>query len=143
VNGPGRIRCAVRRAAIAAGGRVFSTTHALLWAYPRRRRPVENSQRRAVRAALAEFCELVAVERRGRSFVCLWRAVGPVEEGQAAAADDGPIVVVASELNAESRKQIHCEVSMSYRGYEQPQRALGSTWETFSCQITPNHGEES
>jgi hypothetical protein len=82
MNGPGRIRTRVRRAFIAAGDRELTTSEILAWVYPRGG-ILHNQQRRRVREAAGEFAERVRLERRGRSFVILWRAVGPVERARA------------------------------------------------------------
>jgi hypothetical protein len=78
VNGPGRIRVRVRRALIAAGEREITTSDALAYVYPRGGK-LHIQQRRRVRAALDEICERVRLERRGRSFVLVWRPCGPVK----------------------------------------------------------------
>jgi hypothetical protein len=78
VNGPGRLRRQVRRALVAAGGREVTTSELVRWCY----RPgviVHNHQRRLIRAAASEVCERVRLDRRGRSFVIVWRPLQPIE----------------------------------------------------------------
>src|SRR5215216_5312462 len=81
VNGPGKVQVRVRRALMAAAGAEVSTSQVLAWVYPRRQK-IHNQQRRRVREVLEGLCERVRLERRGRSFVCVWRALGPVGRAQ-------------------------------------------------------------
>jgi hypothetical protein len=73
VNGSRTMR-QVGRAFVASGGRELSTSELIAWVYPRRPK-IGNEQRRRIRRAAYAFAELVRIERRGRSFVCVWRPV--------------------------------------------------------------------
>jgi hypothetical protein len=81
VNGAGKVRTRVHRALIAAAGCEISTSDVLAWVYPREER-LHNQQRRAIRKVLEGLCERVRLERRGRSFVVIWRARGAIERAR-------------------------------------------------------------
>src|SRR5215216_3683246 len=78
MNGAGAVRIRVRRAFVAAGGQPVTMRELVRWIWPRREVFRSWHYERARKAA-GEVAERVRLERRGRSFVVVWRALGPIE----------------------------------------------------------------